>query len=86
MAVVNIRKMQMLVRGRRVTMTVFVRLGTLPRKILHVLTVFVMNVPVRMLDCLMRVFMRVVLGQVKPHAIKPTANSQQPTANSQQPA
>jgi hypothetical protein len=68
MPVMDVREMIMVVLLRRVMMGMGMRFPSVPRKIVVVLMVFVVDVLVGMIQCLMHVPVLMGLGQMKPYA------------------
>ena len=73
---VRIRNMRMRVRQRCMTMRVAVPQAGLDFPIVRMLVVFVVDMLMRVLKRLVRVFMHVPLGQMQPHACRHACASQ----------
>jgi hypothetical protein len=68
MAMVNVREMRVTVRDRQMRVRMRMRFIAIVRKVVRVLMMFVMPMPVRMLEPLVRMFVFVPFAHMQPDA------------------
>lgn len=68
MPVMNIREMRVSMRNGRVAVWMGMRLFAVPREIMHVLVMFIVTMPVVVIQRIVRVRMFVAFADMQPHA------------------